>query len=122
VFLERIDTSINLSDHFTKSLQTTLFHRHTDFLLGHIPPAYLPVYRSVIGTYTANDEYVNTFIPSSFTTPITAAAARVHAPVPADYVEHPWFPILEHGLYNPLDSLSSCFIHSGLWGGDIVVT
>jgi hypothetical protein len=107
MLLERIDTSINLSDHFAKSLQTTLFHRHTDFLLGHIPPAYSSVYRSIIGTHTANDEYVNTFIPSLFTTPITAAAARVHAPVPANYVGHPWTPILEHGLYNPLDSLSS---------------
>ncbi len=26
MLLERIDTSINLSDHFTKSLQTTHFH------------------------------------------------------------------------------------------------
>jgi hypothetical protein len=58
MLLERIDTSINISDHFTKSLQTTLFHRHADFLLGHIPPAYLPVYRTIIGTYAANDEYV----------------------------------------------------------------
>jgi hypothetical protein len=56
MLLERIDTSINLSDHFTKSLQTNLFHRHTDFLLGHIPPVYSPVYRSIIGTYTANDD------------------------------------------------------------------
>jgi hypothetical protein len=29
MLLEHIDTSINLSDHFTKSLQTNLFHRHT---------------------------------------------------------------------------------------------
>jgi hypothetical protein len=75
MLLERIDTSINLSDHFMKSLQTNLFHRHADFLLGHIPPAYLPVYRSIVGTYATNDDYVDTFIPRSFTTPITAAAA-----------------------------------------------
>ncbi len=75
MLLEHIDTSINLSDHFTKSLQMNLFHRHADFLLGHIPPAYLPVYCSIIRTYAANDDYVNRFIPCSFTTPITAAAA-----------------------------------------------
>jgi hypothetical protein len=122
MLLERIDTSINISDHFTKSLQTSLFHRHADFLLGYIPPAYSPVYRTIIGTYAANDEYVESFIPRSFTTPITAAAARVHAPVPADYIGHPWIPIVEHGLYNPLVSPFSCLVHSGLWGGDIVVT
>ena len=44
MLLERIDTSINLADHFTKSLQPALFHRHADFILGHIPPAYSPVY------------------------------------------------------------------------------
>ena len=52
MILERIDTSINISDHMTKGLQTTLFHRHADFLLGHIPPMYSPIYASTIGTYT----------------------------------------------------------------------
>jgi hypothetical protein len=75
MLLERIDTSINLADHFTKGLQTALFHRHADFILGHIPLAYSPVYRSIIGSYARNDEYLDNFVPSSFTTPITAAAA-----------------------------------------------
>jgi hypothetical protein len=44
VLLNRIDTSINMSNHLTKALQPTLFHRHGDFLLGHIPPMYSPVY------------------------------------------------------------------------------
>jgi hypothetical protein len=102
MLLERIDTSINLADHFTKSLQPALFHRHADFILGHIPPAYLPVYHSIIGSYTTNDVYLDKFVPSSFTTPITAAAARVHAPLPSDYAGNPWSPILGHGLYNPV--------------------
>ena len=38
--LKRIDTSINLADLFTKQLGTTLFYRHTDFVLGHVPPHY----------------------------------------------------------------------------------
>ncbi len=36
--LERIDTSINISNHLIKSLAMILFHRHADYLLGHIPP------------------------------------------------------------------------------------
>jgi hypothetical protein len=75
MLLEQIDTSINLADHFMKSLHPALFHCHANFILGHIPPAYLPVYLSIIGSYTTNDVYLDKFVPSSFTTPITAAAA-----------------------------------------------
>ena len=122
MLLERIDTSINLADHFTKSLQPALFHCHADFILGHIPPAYSPVYRFIIGSYAGMDDYLDKFVPSSFTTPITAAAARVHAPLRSDYADSPWISILGHGLYNPLVSLSSCLVHSGLWGGVTVDT
>jgi hypothetical protein len=96
--LERIDTSINLLDHFIKSLQPNLFHRHTDFILGHIPLAYSPVYRSIIGKYVPNDEYVEKFVPSSFTTPLTAKAACIHAPIPCNYTGNPWTPILGMGF------------------------
>jgi hypothetical protein len=122
MLLEWIKMSINLADHFTKGLQTALFHRHADFILGHIPLAYLPVYRSIVGSYARNDKYLEIFVPSSFTTSMTAAAARVHAPFPSDYADNPWIPILGHGLYNPLVSLSSCLVHSGLWGGVTVDT
>jgi hypothetical protein len=117
MWLERIDTSINLADHFTKSLQPALFYHHADFILGHIPPAYLPVYQSIVGLYATIDDYMDKKVPSSFTTPITAAAAQVHAPLSSDYADSPWIPIHGHGLYNPLVSLSSCLVHSGLWGG-----
>jgi hypothetical protein len=122
MLLERIDTSINLADHFTKSLQPALFHRHADFILGHIPPAYSPVYRYIIGSYARHDDYLDKFVPSSFTTPLTAAAAQVHAPLWSDYAYSPWIPILGHGLYNPLVSMSTCLVHSGLWGGVTVDT
>jgi len=37
MMLERINTSINMSDHMTKGLQTISFHRHTDFLFRPCP-------------------------------------------------------------------------------------
>ena len=48
MILERIDTSINMADHLTKALQPTLFHRHADYLLGHIPPTYSPLLRDLV--------------------------------------------------------------------------
>lgn len=44
IILERIDTSINIADHLTKMLSHILFHRHADYLLGHVPPTYSPVH------------------------------------------------------------------------------
>ncbi len=38
MYLDRIDTMINMAYHFTKGLTRDLFHRHANFLLGHIPP------------------------------------------------------------------------------------
>jgi len=75
MLLERIDTSINLADHFMKSLLPALFHWHADFILGHIPPAYSPIHHSIIGSYSGVDDYIDKFVPSSFTTPLTATAA-----------------------------------------------
>ena len=40
--LKRIHTSVNLADLFTKHLATSLFYRHTDYVLGHVPPHYTP--------------------------------------------------------------------------------
>ena len=42
MILERIDTSVNEADHFTKVLDRTLFYRHVDHIMGHIPPPYSP--------------------------------------------------------------------------------
>ncbi|EJK44797.1 hypothetical protein THAOC_36634, partial [Thalassiosira oceanica] len=41
--LVRIDTSLNMADHHTKSLGPALFHRHNDYILGHVPPTYSPM-------------------------------------------------------------------------------
>ena len=56
---------------------------------------------STIGTYSNHTVDINHFTPPSFTTPTTAAAARVHAPILSDYRNSPWLRILGHGLYNP---------------------
>jgi hypothetical protein len=104
MLLECIDTSINMSDHLTKGLSRALFHCHADFLLGHVPPAYSPVYKSIVGTYMDNHLPLDHITPVSFTTPITAAAARVRAPIKEDYAGNPWLPIIWHGESNPLCS------------------
>ena len=41
--LKRIHISVNLADLFTKHLTPALFYRHTDYVLGHVPPHYAPV-------------------------------------------------------------------------------
>ena len=86
-----------MSDHMTKSLQTTLFHQHTDFILGHIPPMYSPVCGSIIGMYTNHTVEIDHFVLPSFTTPTTTAAACIHAPILSDYQHNPWLHIIGHG-------------------------
>ncbi len=94
--LERIDTSINISNHLTKSLTRILFHRHADYLLGHIPPKYSPVYHHAIATYMDEHEDYDWYIPESFTTPMTASTARIFAPLIDDIKGNPWLRILRH--------------------------
>jgi hypothetical protein len=97
MILERIDTTINMTYHLTKGLSRSLFHRHADFLLGHVPPVYSPVYKTIIGSYSTDQVEIDRFVPLSFTTPITAAAARVCAPILEDYSRNPWLMVLWHG-------------------------
>ena len=92
--LEQIDTLINVADHLTKALNRALFHRHADFLLGHVPPMYSPVYHTIVSMFTDTNTTAEHFVPESFTTPICATAARVHAPLPEDYAENPWLTIV----------------------------
>ncbi len=78
--LERIDTKVNMSDHLIKSLSRALFHRHANFLLGHVPPTYSPVHNTIVKAYTDNYVNIDEYVPNSFTTPICAKAAQIHAP------------------------------------------
>jgi hypothetical protein len=97
ILLDRIDTSINLADSLTKILSRTLFHRHADFLLGHVPPKYSPVYQHAISTYSDNyKEEIEQFVPASFTAPITAKAARIFVPTHSEIKGNPWLSILWH--------------------------
>ncbi len=93
MILDRIDTTINMADHLTKALQPTLFHRHADYLLGHIPPSYSPIYKSIIGESPHYTPKIDLFVPASYTTPITAHAARVYCPLESDYCNSPWLSI-----------------------------
>ncbi len=36
IVLEQVDTTINNVDHFTKILSRVLFHRHIDYIMGHV--------------------------------------------------------------------------------------
>ncbi len=107
IHLDCIDTSINIADHLTKPLSKILFHQHADFLLGHIPPRYSPVHSYAITTYgnrffeddastTYGNTYpdINRFVPSSFTTPLSAKSARMFVPTPDLIRGNPWLPIL----------------------------
>ncbi len=65
-------------------------------MLGHVPPQYSPVYSSLVGTYSDADMDNASYVPTSYTTLITAAAALVCAPLVADYAGNPWALVLWH--------------------------
>ncbi len=51
IILERVNTTINEVDHFTKLLSWVLFHRHIDYIMGHVPPDYLPAHDRSISQF-----------------------------------------------------------------------
>ncbi len=94
IVLERVDTTINEADHFTKVLPRTLFHRHIDYIMGHVPPEYSPAYERSTGQF---DKPTVKLTPDSYTTKdtlpvviedepddeyilVTARAARIYTP------------------------------------------
>jgi hypothetical protein len=58
--LKRIDTSVNMADHFTKPLPRILFHRHRDFYMGFVPPTYSPKAGEVARIYSVHDKSTST--------------------------------------------------------------
>ncbi len=87
-----------MANHFTKAPNWALYHWHANFLLGHVPPMYSPVYHKIVGTYTDQTVAIKHFVPDSFTTPSCATAAWVHVPLPEDDGDNPWLiVILWHG-------------------------
>jgi hypothetical protein len=95
--LKQVDTKINMADMFSKSLPRLMFYRHADYLLGHVPPKYSLIYSYLIGIYSDANMDTATCVPTSYTTPITATAAKVCAPLLADYAGNPWVMVLWHG-------------------------
>ena len=95
--LEHVDTKMNMADIFTKSLPWLMFHCHADYLLGHFPPKYSPVYSYLVGTYSDAVIDIEMYVPSTYMTPMTATAARICAPIYHDYVGSPWVIVIWHG-------------------------
>ena len=95
ITMERIDTSINLADHFTKGLGRALYHRHMDYIMGHVPPRYSPAYDRIVGQYHRQQDTIQ-HVPESFTAPTGAAAAKVFAPTYEEIKGNPWAEILWH--------------------------
>lgn len=72
--LERVDTSRNMADHFTKQLTPTLFNRHVDYIMGHVPPQYSPCYNYLKDLLQSTKKKIKpTFPPPITITPQTSA-------------------------------------------------
>ena len=117
IVLERVDTTINEADHFTKLLSRVLFHRHIDYIMGHVPPDYSPAHEHSIGQF---DNPAVKFVPDSYTTndtmkiaipkdanflPAAARAARLYSPDYSTFVNNSWRKIVANVSclpYNPI--------------------
>ena len=89
IVLERIYTKLNMVDHFTKQLGPLTFPRHTDYILGHIPPEYSSCFQLLHGLLQKEKDHTKgkTMVPSvpipsaaPFDFPTAAAAAKIFAP------------------------------------------
>ena len=76
VRLERVDTSQNWADHFTKQLGPLLFRRHIDYIMGHVPPQYSSQFQEVCGALKRDGQYKQ-HPPADPQRPIAAAAAKL---------------------------------------------
>jgi hypothetical protein len=88
IHLERIDTAINMANHVTKSLPRILFHRHADYLLGHVPPRYSPIHDSIVQTYEKGYN-IEQYVPNTFTTPTLAKVNPIWTPTHDDMKGNP---------------------------------
>ena len=77
VTLERVDTTLNWADHFTKQLGPLLFNRHIDYILGHVPPTYSSRFKDVYETLKRKVPIATT--SPNIKRPLTAAAAKLTA-------------------------------------------
>jgi hypothetical protein len=118
IILERVDTTINEADHFTKLLSRVLFHRHIDYIMGHVPPEYSPAHDRSIGQFA---EPAVKLIPDCYTTketlpvvirdkpddeyiPVAAWAACIYTPDYNALTNTYWTKIVANAClpYNPI--------------------
>jgi hypothetical protein len=64
---------LNMADHFTKQLGSTLFHRHVDYILGKVPPTYMAVFKNF-------SQSINTAMKKLLPSPTICGAILPHKP------------------------------------------
>jgi hypothetical protein len=117
IVLECVDTTINEADHFTKLLSRILFHRHINYIMGHVPPEYSPAHEHSIGqfkdpavklvpdTYTTKDSLLIVISEDDTYIPLTARAARIFSPDYSAFAYNYWTKIVASTSclpYNPI--------------------
>jgi hypothetical protein len=94
--LERIHTAVNVADHMTKLLDRTLFYRHVDHLMGHIPPVYSPCHEKYSGIPNTTVDDLAVVLEDLVIMPEHAAAAKCTI----DY--YPWMDVVgRDALFQP---------------------
>ena len=88
MILERIHTAVNVADHMTKLLESTLFYCHVDHIMGHIPPAYSPCYEKYTGIPNTTIDDLGVALEDLVIRPEVARVARCAI----DY--YPWVDVV----------------------------
>jgi len=116
IVLEQVDTTINEADHFTKLLSWVLFHRHIDYIMGHVPPEYPPAHARSTGqfgkpsigmvpdSYTTKDTFTTATPEDDCHIPVTARVAHIYSPDYSALVNNYWTKIVATASclpYNP---------------------
>ena len=123
IVLERVDTTINEADYFTKLLSHTLFHRYIFYIMGHVTPEYSPAYEQSTGQF---DKPMVKLTPDLYTTkdtlpdvikdepdkeyiPVAARAAHIYTPDYTVLTNTFWTKIVASAclLYNPILHLAT---------------
>jgi uncharacterized protein YdaL len=72
-----------MADNFTKQLGTTLFHRHVDYIMGHVPPHYTVHFQKLLGL-----SQIANFTKQLGTTLFHRHVDYIMRPVPPHYTVH----------------------------------
>ena len=85
IMLEQVPTPLNMADHFSKQLGPLLFRRHTDYIMGHVPPQYSRCWGDIKNNLKrqkvpAGSSPVRLSLPPATPTNLPAAAAKFTLP------------------------------------------